>query len=74
MLGYTEAELTTMTLGQITAPGDEETDVELARQVFADGGVYRQEKRFVHKSGRVVQVAVTVSVVRGSQGTSGSSG
>ena len=72
MLGYTEPELMRMTLAQVIAPDDEPDDepaVELARLVFAgDTSVYRQEKRFVHKTGQLVHVALTVSAVRSPDG------
>ena len=68
MLGYTEPELMRMTLAQVIAP-DDEPDDELARLVFAgDTSVYRQEKRFVHKTGQLVHVALTVSAVRSPDG------
>jgi PAS domain S-box-containing protein len=69
LTGYSAAELAELTFADITHPDDVGPDLRLARKVFA-GEVrsYSIDKRYVRKSGEVVWVALTVSVIRDGAG------
>jgi PAS domain S-box-containing protein len=69
LTGYSGQELAERTFADITHPGDVDTDLRLARKVFA-GEVrsYSIDKRYVRKGGEVVWVALTVSVIRDEAG------
>jgi PAS domain S-box-containing protein len=63
IVGYTEAELLTKTFQDITYPEDLSTDLEYLHQLL--GGeiqTYTMEKRYIHKSGKIVWVNLTVSL------------
>ncbi len=65
MLGYTEAELRTMTWDQLTHPDDLTADVEQFEQLLGgniDG--YELEKRFLTRSGGIVFTKLVVRCVR----------
>jgi PAS domain S-box-containing protein len=65
LTGYAHDELVGMTLDQLTAPEDRDTDADLARAVRSDElRRYRVIKRYVTKDGEIVPVAVTVTMVR----------
>src|SRR3972149_11082062 len=68
MLGYAAAELTKLTLVEITHPHDIE-DRTLPADLFA-GRIrdYRVEKRFVHKSGEALWVSLTATAIRDETG------
>jgi two-component system, cell cycle sensor histidine kinase and response regulator CckA len=70
MLGYSAAELAELRLTEITHPEDVELGRDDLRRVL-DGEVssYQVEKRFLHRSGRVVWGDLHVSVVRSDDGT-----
>ena len=69
LLGYTAEELQAMRFQDVTHPDDLPPNLEYTRQIFA-GEVrsYALEKRYIHKSGRVVWASLSVSLVRDSQG------
>ena len=69
MLGYTEAELTGQSFVSITHPEDVDQDTHLAKEVFA-GEIpsYRLEKRYIRKSGEVLEIHLTATVIRGPDG------
>lgn len=69
IVGYTAQELVGMTFQSITHPDDLGTDLALAQQL-ARGEIprYSMEKRYVRKDGRVVDVELSASVVRGPDG------
>ncbi len=68
LVGYSEEELLTKTFQDITHPDDLETDLEFVRQMLAkEIRTYQMEKRYVHKSGRIVWISLSVSLVRDSQ-------
>ncbi len=70
MLGYTEAELLARTFQEITYPDDLEIDLRLVQELLsAERQTYQLEKRYVHKSGRVVWALLSVSLVRNSAGS-----
>ncbi|WP_017306948.1 PAS domain S-box protein [Spirulina subsalsa] len=69
MLGYSEAELLAFTVEEITHPDDWLVDWNLATQVL--NGVlrtYNLEKRYLSKTGEVIWILLTVSLVRDPEG------
>lgn len=64
MLGYSRAELLRLRFQDITHPDDIATDLDHMRRMIA-GEIesYSLEKRYVHKSGDIVWVNLTVSLV-----------
>jgi PAS domain S-box-containing protein len=65
LVGYSEEELLTKTFQDITHPDDLETDLEFVRQMLAKKiQTYQMEKRYIHKSGRIVWISLSVSLVR----------
>ena len=69
LTGYSALELAELTFADITHPDDVDTDLRLARKVFA-GEVrsYSIDKRYIRKGAEVVWVALTVSVIRDEAG------
>jgi PAS domain S-box-containing protein len=64
LLGYTEAELTAMTVTQITHRADREADVKAAHAAQAGGQVRPpHEQRLVRKDGSTVDVWVTAAAL-----------
>jgi PAS domain S-box-containing protein len=69
LLGYGEDELLQADFQRITHPNDLEEDVELVRRTLAgEMHKYRMEKRYLHKSGRVIYALLSVSLVRDAVG------
>ena len=67
--GYSEEELLQRTFQQITHPEDVESDVANAEKMLAgETSTYQMEKRYFHKSGRIVWVLLSVSLVRDTKG------
>lgn len=69
MVGYTEKELLATDFQTITHPDDLQADLELVGQLLA-GKIpdYNMEKRYFHKHGHVVNVLLSVSLVRTPEG------
>jgi PAS domain S-box-containing protein len=69
MVGYTEAELITLTFANITHPDDLEMDVQLAEQLF-QGKIpfYKVEKRYFKKNQEILWIMLTVSLVHDEEG------
>ena len=69
IVGYSREELTGLTFQAITHPEDVDTDVALAEQL-ARGEIprYQLAKRYVRKDGTAVDVLLSASVVRSSDG------
>ena len=69
LLGYAEEEFLQRGFQTLTHPDDIEADMRLLRDTLA-GHIdrYRMEKRYLHKSGRVVWGLLSVSLVRDSAG------
>lgn len=67
--GYSREELLTKTFQDITHPDDLQRDIALAARVLA-GEIpnYSMEKRYFHKTGDVVWINLTVSLVRKANG------
>lgn len=67
--GYTREELLTKTFQEITHPDDLEKDLQLLHKLLGNEiDHYEMEKRYLHKSGRVVWILLTVSLVRAASG------
>ena len=70
MTGYSRAELLSMNSRDITLPEDVDVDrPQVNRLLAGEISSYTIEKRIVSKSGRIVLIALTVSLVRNSDGT-----
>lgn len=69
IVGYTRDELLVTDFQTITHPDDLDTDLNLLNQLVA-GEIpsYRMGKRYFHKSGRLVWVVLSVSLVRDTAG------
>ncbi|WP_448572629.1 PAS domain S-box protein, partial [Trichothermofontia sp.] len=64
LLGYSEAELLTMSFREITYADDLDVDQEYKRQLLAgELTAYALDKRYVRKDGRLTWVHLTVSLV-----------
>ncbi len=69
MLGYTREELMGMPFQQLTHPDDLELDLQKYQQLFtANLASVTLEKRYLHRDGRPIWVALTVCLVRDGQG------
>jgi PAS domain S-box-containing protein len=65
MLGYSAEELQRATFQELTHPDDLEPDLSLVDQLLRDEiHRYRLAKRYLHKSGRIVDVILHVSLAR----------
>lgn len=65
MMGYEEAEILQLTYRDLTHPDDLEYDQDITRQLYGNQIPYCHfEKRFIHKSGRVIWTLISVSLVR----------
>lgn len=69
-LGYTEKELLKLTFQDITHPDDLDSDLNFLNELI-DGkrSHYQMEKRYFHKSGKIVYVILSVSAVKDINGT-----
>ncbi|HEV1996617.1 MAG TPA: EAL domain-containing protein, partial [Candidatus Dormibacteraeota bacterium] len=69
MLGYSKAELTRLGIRDVSHPEDFEATADMSKRLFSgELGSYRAEKRYVTKTGEVVWVQLSVSVVHGDDG------
>ncbi|HXB51725.1 MAG TPA: PAS domain S-box protein, partial [Rhizomicrobium sp.] len=68
IVGYSEAELLGMDFQSITHPDDLGHDQEMMRAMLAGEGGRQFEKRYIHKSGKVIIVQLSVSLVRDAAG------
>lgn len=69
IVGYQEAELLALCFRDITYPEDVEYDIEHFQKLR--GGeidMYKVDERYIHKSGRIVWVHLTVSAIRDRRG------
>jgi PAS domain S-box-containing protein len=65
MLGYSEAEMLSRTVYDVTHPDDVEYDVlQRKRALAGEIETYQWEKRYFHKSGRIVWAHLSCSLVR----------
>jgi PAS domain S-box-containing protein len=64
MVGYSEAELVQKTFAEITHPDDVRADVELAERLFRrEIPFYRLQKRYLKKSGEIIWINLTASMI-----------
>jgi PAS domain S-box-containing protein len=69
MLGYSERELLATTLDQLTHPGDLARSLQLREQLWnAPDQCLELEKRYLHRTGRVVWTRARMSLLRGPDG------
>ncbi|MGS1014585.1 sensor domain-containing protein [Rhodanobacter sp. UC4448_H15] len=69
MLGYTEEELLTLGVADVTHPDDMAADAEQMLQLLSGQREnYQLEKRNLHKDGHVVHLQLAVSLVRDEEG------
>lgn len=65
LLGYSEVELLTLTVQQVTHPEDWKIDGKLAQQVLSGQlANYQLEKRYIHQAGHTIWGILSVSLVR----------
>ncbi len=65
IVGYSQDELMTRTFQEITHPDDLAIDLRYVRQMLSgEIETYSLEKRYIHKEGRIVQVLLTVALVK----------
>jgi PAS domain S-box-containing protein len=65
MVGYPEVELIRKTFTDITHPDDVRTDIELAAQLFkCEIPFYCIQKRYVKKTGEIIWINLSASVIR----------
>lgn len=68
-LGYTREELMTLSWPQLTHPDDLASDLtQFNRMLAGDIDSYAMDKRFVHRSGKIVYTRLAVSAVRKPEG------
>ena len=69
MLGYSDAELATMTFTQLTHPEDLQADVEQLKQLV-EGNIsrFQMEKRLIKKNGELMWANLTVTLYRDREG------
>ena len=67
-VGYTAAEMLNMTFMEITHPEDLGTNLQQDHQLL-NGEIphFQMEKRYIHKSGQIVQVILSVALIRDAQ-------
>jgi len=69
MTGYSKEELLNITLADITHPDDLDTDMPLVRKMLkGEISSYNIEKRYISRHNTIVQVLLTVSLVRDNEG------
>lgn len=69
MLGYSEDELMDKTFVDVTHPDDLDLDIEYVQKLLnGDLEHYQMEKRYFHKTGDIIFVLLSVSLVRNEKG------
>lgn len=70
MLGYSRDQLLARTFQEITHPDDLDLDLALLEETLAgQRDSYHMDKRYFHSQGGIIEVLLTVSLVRHSDGT-----
>jgi PAS domain S-box-containing protein len=70
LFGYTMDELITKSFQELTYPDDLQANLELFNKLIAgDIETYQMEKRFIHKTGRLIWALISVSLVKTIAGT-----
>src|SRR5690606_22026365 len=65
LLGYSAAELLGKTTIDITHPDDRNTSEQILQRLLADDlDLYRAEKRYLHRDGRIVWINLVVTLYR----------
>jgi len=65
LVGYSKEELESKTFQDITHPADLDADLNFVQQMLrGEISTYQMEKRYIHKTGRVVWILLAVSMVR----------
>ena len=65
LVGYTEDELRKLTFLDITHPDDLDDDLNHVNQMLAGAiSTYQMEKRYFHKDGHIINILLSVSLVR----------
>jgi len=64
MFGYSEAELLGMTAVDVSHPDDRRATRDLLPRILRNGGLQAYEKRYIHKSGRVIWGKVSSRLVQ----------
>ena len=69
MLGYSDAELATMTFTELTHPEDLQADLEQVKQLV-EGNIsrFQMEKRLIKKNGELMWANLTVTLIRDREG------
>jgi PAS domain S-box-containing protein len=68
-VGYSEAELLSRTIFDITHPDDRDPNSEMFRRLVAgESAVFDAEKRYIHKGGQVVWARATTNLIRDGSG------
>jgi len=71
MLGYSEAELLELSFPDITHPDDLARNVELAGKLFnGEVPLYQLQKRYVKKTGEIIWIKLSASVIHDQKGES----
>lgn len=69
MLGYSEQELIGKAFAELTHPDDLKTSFQMQERIYQDPNqCVEVEKRYIHRTGRLVWVRIRVSMVRDSDG------
>lgn len=69
IVGYSREELLTRTFQEITHPDDLGLDLSYVRQMLAgEISTYSMEKRYFHKTGKIVWIILTVALARRADG------
>ena len=69
MVGYSEPDLSQLSFADITHPDDLPADVELAEQLFrGEIPFYRMQKRYIKKSGEIIWINLTATLVHDENG------
>lgn len=69
ILGFSETELLTLAIDEVTHPDDRESDRQLQAQLLANEiTTYQVEKKYLCKNGAVITGRLTASLVRNSEG------
>ena len=70
LLGYSDDELLTMTFKDLSHPKDANVEMDYVRSMLrGEISNYQVEKRYVHKSGKIIQTILNSSVVRNEHGS-----
>jgi diguanylate cyclase (GGDEF)-like protein/PAS domain S-box-containing protein len=68
--GYTTLELRRMTIAHITHPEDLDSSIENSRRLIdGEASGFQADKRYISKGGQTLWASITVSAVRGPEGT-----